>query len=70
MEELKKNLKKVKKQGYAVDREEYKIGKKYANVAEIETNAFKEYVKDVKTGTFPTDDHCYHIKKRQRRRVL
>lgn len=26
LEELKKNLKKVKKQGYAVDREEYKIG--------------------------------------------
>ena len=26
MEELKKNLKKVKEQGYAVDREEYKIG--------------------------------------------
>jgi len=26
LEELKKNLKKVKKQGYAVDREEYKVG--------------------------------------------
>jgi len=40
-----------------------KFVKKYANVAEIETNAFKEYVKDVKTGVFPTDDHCYHILK-------
>ena len=37
--------------------------KKYANVAEIETNAFKEYIKDVKTGAFPTDDHSYHILK-------
>lgn len=40
-----------------------KFVKKYANVAEIETNAFKEYIKDVKTGAFPTDDHAYHIKK-------
>ncbi len=40
-----------------------KFVKKYANVAEIETKAFKEYVNDVKTGQFPTDDHCYHILK-------
>lgn len=40
-----------------------KFVKKYANVAEIEINAFKEYVNDVKTGQFPTDDHCYHILK-------
>lgn len=38
-----------------------KFVKKYANVAEIETNAFKEYIKDVKSGLFPTDDHVYHI---------
>jgi 3-methyl-2-oxobutanoate hydroxymethyltransferase len=40
-----------------------KFVKKYANVAEIETNAFKEYIKDVKTGAFPADEHCYHILK-------
>lgn len=40
-----------------------KFVKKYANVAEIETDAFKEYIKDVKTGAFPTDDYSYHIKK-------
>jgi 3-methyl-2-oxobutanoate hydroxymethyltransferase len=40
-----------------------KFVKKYANVAEIEVKAFKEYVEDVKTGKFPTDDHCYHILK-------
>ena len=40
-----------------------KFTKKYADVAEIEINAFKEYIKDVKTGAFPTDDHVYHIKK-------
>ena len=26
------------------------------------TNAFKEYVDDVKTGKFPEDQHVYHIK--------
>ena len=40
-----------------------KFVKKYANVAEIETNAFKEYIKEVKTGVFPGDEHCYHILK-------
>jgi 3-methyl-2-oxobutanoate hydroxymethyltransferase len=38
-----------------------KFVKKYASVAEVETNAFKEYVRDVKDGLFPTDDHVYHI---------
>ena len=40
-----------------------KFVKKYANVAEIEINAFKEYVKEVKSGVFPADEHSYHIKK-------
>ena len=40
-----------------------KFVKKYANVAETETNAFKEYIQDVKTGAFPADEHCYHILK-------
>jgi 3-methyl-2-oxobutanoate hydroxymethyltransferase len=39
-----------------------KFVKKYANVAEIEINAFKQYIKEVKSGEFPTDDHVYHIK--------
>jgi len=40
-----------------------KFVKKYANVAEVVTNAMKEYVKDVKAGAFPTDEHCYHMLK-------
>ncbi|MDR1740800.1 MAG: 3-methyl-2-oxobutanoate hydroxymethyltransferase [Synergistaceae bacterium] len=40
-----------------------KFVKKYANVAEVVTNAFKEYVDDVKQGRFPTDEHVYHVKK-------
>ncbi|SCY91075.1 3-methyl-2-oxobutanoate hydroxymethyltransferase [Alkaliphilus peptidifermentans] len=38
-----------------------KFVKKYANVAEIEVNAFKEYINEVKNGQFPTDDHVYHV---------
>ncbi len=38
-----------------------KFVKKYANCAEVEINAFKEYIKEVKNGEFPTDDHVYHI---------
>lgn len=38
-----------------------KFVKKYAEVAEIETNAYKEYIKDVKEGIFPSDEYVYHI---------
>lgn len=38
-----------------------KFVKKYANIAEIEVNAFKQYISEVKTGQFPTDEHVYHI---------
>lgn len=38
-----------------------KFVKKYANVAEVITGAMAEYVKDVKGGAFPQDEHCYHI---------
>ncbi|MDR1648755.1 MAG: 3-methyl-2-oxobutanoate hydroxymethyltransferase [Synergistaceae bacterium] len=40
-----------------------KFVKKYANVAEIVTNAFKDYVDDVRNGRFPGEEHVYHIKK-------
>jgi 3-methyl-2-oxobutanoate hydroxymethyltransferase len=40
-----------------------KFVKKYANVAEVITNAMKEYVKEVRDGTFPTDEYCYHMLK-------
>ena len=40
-----------------------KFVKRYANVAEVVTNAMKEYVKEVKAGAFPADEHCYHMVK-------
>jgi 3-methyl-2-oxobutanoate hydroxymethyltransferase len=40
-----------------------KFVKQYANVAEVVTKALKAYVSDVRNGTFPTDEHCYHMMK-------
>ena len=40
-----------------------KFVKKYANVADVVTNALAEYVKEVKSGGFPADEHCYHMLK-------
>ena len=39
-----------------------KFVKKYANIAEVVINAFKEYIDDVKNERFPEDKHVYHIK--------
>ena len=38
-----------------------KFVKKYANVAEVVTNAMKEYVKDVKECKFPSDEYVYKM---------
>jgi len=40
-----------------------KFVKKYANVAEVEIEAFKSYISEVKEGQFPADEHVYHILK-------
>jgi 3-methyl-2-oxobutanoate hydroxymethyltransferase len=40
-----------------------KFVKKYANVAQVVTDAMIEYKKDVKAGAFPTDEYCYHMLK-------
>jgi 3-methyl-2-oxobutanoate hydroxymethyltransferase len=38
-----------------------KFVKQYCNVAEVITNAFRSYCEEVRSGTFPTDEHCYHM---------
>ena len=38
-----------------------KFVKQYANVAEVEREAFKAYIRDVKSGEFPTNEHVYHV---------
>lgn len=38
-----------------------KFVKKYCNVAEVITNAMEEYCKDVRSGRFPSEEHCYQM---------
>ena len=38
-----------------------KFVKKYCNVAQIVTEAMKQYAADVRAGRFPEDQHCYHM---------
>ena len=38
-----------------------KFVKKYANLAEVITKAFGEYIEDVRTGKFPEEKHCYRM---------
>lgn len=39
-----------------------KFVKKYCNVAEVIVNGMKDYVAEVKNGTFPDEDqYCYHM---------
>ncbi|MGD0111954.1 MAG: 3-methyl-2-oxobutanoate hydroxymethyltransferase [Armatimonadota bacterium] len=38
-----------------------KFVKRYCNVAEMVTSALKQYCDEVRSGAFPTDEHCYHM---------
>ena len=38
-----------------------KFVKKYCNVAEMVTNAMKDYVAEVRAGGFPGPEHCYNM---------
>jgi len=40
-----------------------KFVKKYANVAQVITEAMVAYIKDVKADVFPADEHCYRMLK-------
>lgn len=40
-----------------------KFVKQYANIAQVITGAMSEYIKDIKAGTFPASEHCYHMLK-------
>jgi 3-methyl-2-oxobutanoate hydroxymethyltransferase len=47
-----------------------KFVKKYCNVAQVVTQAMKEYVDDVRTGRFPQDEHCYHMVKGEEQKFI
>ncbi len=38
-----------------------KFVKKYADIAQVITDAMRAYIKDVKEEKFPADAHCYHM---------
>ncbi len=38
-----------------------KFVKKYANIAEVVTDAIRQYCDEVRSGVFPQDEHCYHM---------
>ena len=39
-----------------------KFAKRYANIAQVATNAFAAYAEDVRSGKFPDADHSYQMK--------
>ncbi len=39
-----------------------KFAKRYANIAELATQAFADYAEDVRSGRFPDADHSYQMK--------
>ena len=48
-----------------------KFVKKYANVGEVLTNAFKEYTEEVRNGQFPVDsEHTYGMKEEEVKEFL
>ncbi len=42
-----------------------KFAKRYANLSEVATKAFSDYIKEVQTGEFPDADHSYKIKEEE-----
>ena len=38
-----------------------KFAKRYANLSEVATKAFSDYVQEVQTGKFPDEDHSYKM---------
>ena len=47
-----------------------KFVKKYCDVAGIVTDAMKAYCKDVRGGSFPEDQHCYHMIEGEKEKFL
>ena len=47
-----------------------KFTKRYANRAEVAVRGIQVYIKDVKDGTFPDDDHSYGVDEREFEKFL
>lgn len=42
-----------------------KFAKRYGNIAEVATKAFKDYAQDVRSGAFPDEEHTYKMKQEE-----
>ena len=42
-----------------------KFAKRYANLSEVATKAFSDYIKEVQTGEFPEEDYSYKMKEEE-----
>lgn len=42
-----------------------KFTKRYANLTEVAVNGIREYVREVKEGVFPDDDHTYTVNEKE-----
>lgn len=42
-----------------------KFAKRYANLSEVATKVFSDYIKEVQTGKFPDADHSYKMKEEE-----
>jgi 3-methyl-2-oxobutanoate hydroxymethyltransferase len=51
------------------DRFTPKFAKRYVNLSELMLNAFESYRGEVLTGTFPTDQHSFHIDEKELSKV-
>ena len=38
-----------------------KFVKKFANIGEVMTAAFRQYIEEVNSGAFPSEENCYAI---------
>ena len=47
-----------------------KFTKRYANLTEVAVRGIQAYIKDVKDGTFPDDDHSYGVDEREFEKFL
>jgi len=47
------------------DRFTPKFAKRYVNLSELMLNAFVSYREEVLKGEFPTDQHSFHIDKKE-----
>jgi len=46
-----------------------KFVKRFAEVADVVTGAMASYVEEVRSGSFPAEEHCYHMLKGEREKL-